>query len=387
MLYNPSIITKCLSTQAVYINKSYGQMFYYTDKRQIWFDTQQGGRTQANNIYICDFERDRLNLVPTNSNPFSDFNILAYSYVYVIETNSLYSYEYSSQTWTIIYGIYGSNLVAQTYLPEGKIVDIYADDVTTNGILNDGSVVIRDINRMICGLAKSDGYAFYVQSLIGGQINFDPSSTNMGDGCLQLNSENRSANLNGDLIVFGNIRQTSKSNWVKQYRLITEDTKVFTNTLIKKGSTLKASSVIGDQKYNQDTKLIEDKEFTSGVIAQNSKIYINSVVNNELIKPPFVFDLENDVQGYTPQAFEVLEDKWGVQGSENGNNQAIMFNINNPLVNTGDIIYINSTDSLSKIKSITFLDGTSYIVEKNQASTGLTEITYNKLINKVTMKG
>ena len=79
-------------------------------------------------------------------------------------------------------------------------------------------------------------------------INFDPSSTNMGNGCLQLNSENRSANLNGDLVIFGNIRQTSKDNWAKQYRLITKNTKVFTNTIIKKGSTLKASSVVGDQK-------------------------------------------------------------------------------------------------------------------------------------------
>ena len=64
-----------------------------------------------------------------------------------------------------------------------------------------------------------------------------------------------------------------------------------------------------------------------------------------------------------------------------------MFNINNPFINTGDIIYINSTNSLSKVKSITFLDGISYAMEKNQASTGLTEIKYNKLTNKVTMKG
>ena len=125
MLYNPLVILQCLSTQAIYINKVYRQMFYFTDKGQVYVDTQDRGRILATDIFVLDYERERTNYIPDNrstmaTEPDALTNDQLYSdfiYVYVVETNCLYVYYYASKTWQIIYGKYGVTTVAQTYLP------------------------------------------------------------------------------------------------------------------------------------------------------------------------------------------------------------------------------------------------------------------------------
>lgn len=367
MIYNPDIIIKCLSTQATYINRKYGQMFYYTDKGQIWYDLSNGGRMLASDIYILNYERERNNFIPDNRSTLAteldvisnDQEYLNSMYVYVVETNCLYAYLYAARVWSRIYGVYGQTTVGQTYLPDGNAVIINADDVTTNGILNDGSVVIRDENRMICGLVKSDGYTLTLQSLIGGQINLEPSSKNNGSGCLQINAENESANLNGDLTVFGNIKVVNKNNWKKQYRLTTEDIIITTNTTIKAGSTLKAGSILDNTKYDTDTKLNIDTRAENGLIVLGSKLYIGTIINNTIIKPPYLFDIDEVTEDtFISNSKDVSNLMYELQ--ESGTILYIKMPTN--FVNSGDCCYINTSniDDISKISKVRFEAGTSY---------------------------
>ena len=371
MLYNPSVIFQCLSTQATYINKVYGQMFYFIDKGQLYVDTQNRGRILATDVYIIDFERERTNFVPDNrstmaTEPNAITNDQIYSdyiYAYVVETNCLYAYYYSSKTWQIIYGKYGTTTVAQTYLPNGNAVIINADDVTTNGILNDGSVVIRDTNKMICGLVKSDGYSLYLQSLVGGQINIEPSSTPSGDGCLQLNSETYDTNLNNNLIVFGDIKTTDKSNWSKQYRLMIQDVNIISTTTIKQGSTLIAGSSLGDDKYTEDTKLTEDVTVTSGLILTNSRIYINSTINGVVLTPPYLFDLDDEDVTTLPHS--VIFDK------SSGSDSILTLPFNCPFENAGDSCFVKNIDGITTIKTVKFKDEKQFDVEYVAAATSI----------------
>lgn len=350
MIYIPTIISQCLSSQATYIDKLYGQMFYFTDRRQIWYDTQNGGRIQAFDIVILQYERNRNNFVPNNIKDFpSEYgyeipaanpDLVNYVMVYVVETNSLYKYE--NNIWTTIYGKYGSTIVGQTYLPDGTIKYVVADDVTTNGILNNGSVVIRDSNKMICGILVSDGYTFNVQSLIGGCINLDPSGKNCGPGTLQLNAnyttnnvKNSVANLNGDLIVFGEIKTTLPENWNKQYRLVTNNITIVQNSTIKANSLMKAGSTLGDTKYTKDTILTSDIITESGYIVQNSKLCIGSIINNELLQPPFLFDID-----------DLAENTISLQSDNSSNisinNNNLIIDSNSTLNKTGDTLFIDT---------------------------------------------
>lgn len=364
MIYKPQIIIKCLSTQANYINRVLGQMFYYTDKNQVWYDTQNGGRILASDVYILDFERQRNNFIPNNKTTFATETdmlttsqyLLDYMYTYVVETNSLYSYSYSSKTWSTIYGKYGQTTVAQTYLPDGDAVIVNADDVTTNGILNDGSVIVRDNNKMICGQFSSDGYTLSLRSLIGGQMNLFPSGSVNGNGCLQLNSESEYTNLNNNLLVFGNINTTLKDNWNKQYRLVTQDISIVSYTNIKKGSTISKNSLVNSNKYTEDTIIDSDIETnTEGLITTGSKLYINSVINNEELKPPYLFDI-NIADTCN------LVSSLNYTGDVSIENKTLKLNTNSPFSNTGDCVYINIDFDISSIESVSFSDKT-YIVD------------------------
>lgn len=369
MLYNPNVIVQILSTQNNYIDKLYGQMFYYTDTNQIWYDTQNKGRIQASDIVILQFERERTNYVPSASKDFpseTDVQIpssyLDYVIVYVIETNSLYKYQ--KGIWFTLYGKYGSNLVAQTYLPDGTIKTVNADDVTTNGILNDGSVVIRDNNKMICGLLRSDGYTFDIQSLIGGCLNLDPSGYSVGKGCLQLvansystnASQQSEANFNANLNVFGNINILSPDNWDKQYRLVTENLTIDSTSTIVAGSTIKAGSTLGNTKYSVDTRLTSDVTVDNGLIVTNSKLYKNSVINNAILVSPFLFDLENMTVSTTPITTVITDFSIA--------NQILTINtdIN---INNGDCIILSSTENITTITSVIFkgVENKNYTVD------------------------
>lgn len=376
MVYQPSVIVKCLSTQATYIAKKYGQMFYYTDKAQVWYDTQNGGRNLATDVYVLPYERDRANFIPNNMTTLAtEYDVLTptqtmlpFVYVYVVETNSLYQYVYSSKVWQVIYGKYGTTVVAQTRTPEGKAVIVYPDDVTTNGILNDGSVVIRDNNKMICGLVKSDGYVLSMQAMIGGQINLNPSGENSGNGCFQINADNRGAYLNGDLYVFGKIHTLDASYWNKQYRLLTQDTKISSYTRLKAGSTIKSGSKIGDKNYTEDTKLTEDVETNvEGMLTSGCKIYINSVINNLTVKPPFMFDISPEELNQD----KIIIDDWTID------NTTLKINMKSPFLYIGDSCYISGdiNQNLIKLTTVEFTD-ISYNIDYVDVNGSFAEIKY-----------
>lgn len=370
MIYNPTSITKCLSSQGIYYAIKYGQMFYYSDTNTVWYDTQTSTREVATDIIILQFERQRNNYVPEPSlNLIGNQSILNtpyasteqdYNVVYVIETNCLYKYKQG--VWTTLYGKYGQKTVAQTYLPNGLARTIVADDVTTNGILNDGSVVVRDNNKMICGIFNSDGYTLNVKSLIGGCMNLDPSGTAYGDGCLQLNSnpgqnEQPQANLNADLVVFGNLRTIAPENWNKQYRLVTQEISITSTTQIMQGSTVKSGSKLGSTTYNSDTILSQTVSCTEGKLVIGSKIYINSVINGQALQPPYLFDVES-VQ------FNFVSLNTTVDTSDISiDNTTLKLNIDFNFVNNGDCIYIKVPSSLTNITKIRSKIGTEINVD------------------------
>lgn len=380
MIYNPTVILRCLSSQAVYFKINYGQMFYYSDLNQIWYDTQDNSRVLANDIVILQFERERNNYVPSNIYelyPIETPNgyLQDYTIVYVIETNSLYRYYHNS--WTTIYGKYGQKSVAQTYLPDGTVKIIVPDDVTTNGILNDGSVVIRDNNKMICGVISSDGYTLNARGLIGGCINIDPSGTMVGDGCLQVT--NSQTNLNSNLVIFGTLKIVDPSYWNKQYRLITEEISINTNTQIEAGSTIKANSILGDTTYSQDTILTESVNCTSGRITINSKIYINSIINNQPLQPPYLFDIPDNQYPYASMNMTVdnvtIDDTTLIVQTD-----ITAFN------NNGDCIFINTPSSISDMTKVQLgSSGISYDIEyiSNSGIDETCKICYYSLNNKV----
>lgn len=387
MEYKPSVIIKCLSTQATYIKRKYKQMFYYTNTGAIWYDTQNGNRIRADDIYVLNYERERTNLVPDNRSTFAtetdaltnDQLLLNYAYVYVAETNCLYRYNYTTKVWDTIYGIYGQTVVAQTYTPEGEAKIVNADDVTGNGILGDGSVVVRDDNRMICGLLLSDGYTLTIKSLIGGQINLEPSGTDISDGCLQLNASEvgLGANLNGDLMIFGTLKTTAKENWAKQYRIVTQDIKITSESTLKMGSTIKKGSVLNDTTLEEDRITIDDFIAKTGMILAGSKLYIGSSINGVSLKPPFLFDLEDTIVQAQPTHTTCLE--WSLSGMS-----TIEIMMRSPFQNNGDCVYINNSSGYN-------LNGVIQVKFKDRLT--LEEVTYpvsfvapGGLIDVVTLK-
>lgn len=385
MLYNPNVILKTLSTQSAYINRVYGQMFYFIDKAELWADTQSGSRVLVSDIYILQYERERNNFVPNNRSTLAtELDMLTneqyltdYIYIYVVESNCLYTYSYNTRTWNRIYGLYGQTTVAQTYLPDGNAVIVSADDVTTNGILNDGSVVIRDGNKMICGQLQSDGYTMYIKSLIGGQINLEPSGSKAGNGCLQLNSQS-TANLNSDLVVFGSISTVSSENWNKQYRLITQDILIKSYTLIKAGSTLVKGSIINGTTYSTNTQITSDIETEDeGQIIIGSKIYKDSIINEADLTPPYLIDTDSIILSSCANNLDV--------DATTINTDNIIINMNSPLKNSGDCCYIlTDGKSLSKITKVIFNDteyNVTYIAGEGLESTAY--IKYYAINNTV----
>lgn len=390
MIYNPTVIIRCLSSQAVYFNRKYRQMFYYSDQNQLWYDTQDNNRILVTDIKILQFERQRNNYVPNLDKDYpTEYGyqtptvlLQEYSMVYVIETNCLYKYE--KGVWQTVYGKFGQRSVAQTYYPDGTARVVVADDVTTNGILNDGSVVVRDGNKMICGILRSDGYTLNVLGLIGGCVNIDPSGSVNGDGCLQLNanpglSTQPDANLNSNLIVFGDIKSVSPTNWNKQYRLVTENLLITTNTVVKAGSTLTAGSKLGETVYDKDTIIDSDITVEEGNIQIGSKLYKGSYINDTELVPPYLFDIENVEKSYLPKAISALQDAVSVKDT------TLIVDVDFSFVNDGDCCYISVPSDLSNITKVQFNHGFEYDVDyvAKEGIDNTAKICYYALNNKV----
>ena len=139
---------------------------------------------------------------------------------------------------------------------------------------------------------------------------------------------------------------------------MTEDVEITNHTIIRAGSLLSAGSSLAGKTYDSDTKLSEDVETdTEGLIKVNSKIFINSVINNSTIKPPFVLDIDDASTSSNTISGTAILDKslW----SYDSDNHTITINVASPFKNVGDMCFIRDVDvTLDGATSVNFSDAT-----------------------------
>lgn len=285
----PFPIIKIRSMQLTNITKIHGQIFYVTDENRMYSDTIDGGRVYASDINILQTESERLNVNPDS------FDTKRF---YVVETNILFSV--INNSWIIERGTAGGRITAQTHYPDGEIIQIYPDDVTTNGIMNNGSVVIRDSNKTITGLLSSNGYSVEFSSLVGNQINLNPSAVRKGNGTLTLNADlinedndtnnNNTAMYNGSLYVYGSLHKVSPATWKNRYSVVTTPTVITSTSIFQSGCKITEGSILGTKKYEKDVELTEKVEVSTGSLATGCHLTSDSRLNSRSIQPPFIFD-------------------------------------------------------------------------------------------------
>ena len=306
----PCPVIRMKRSQMVSVNRVYGQIFYATDEGRMYVDTIDGGRVYDPSIVVLRTESERLNISHPESYVGNRF--------YVVETNILF--KYLNGSWRIERGRLERE-VAQTYYPDGKMVRVYNDDVSNNGILGDGSVVVRDENRTIVGILSATEYSLNVNSLAGCQINLNPSAVHQGKGSLVLNADlysndynNNTALYNGDLYVFGTINKIAPEKWNNRFRVLQEVVLIDSESILKKGSYIEVGSIIGSTEVKSNgITLTEDITITTGTLTSGTKLSYGSTVNGTSTRPPYVFDLSQsasipDFQSVDSSGF-VIEDE------------------------------------------------------------------------------
>lgn len=150
-----------------------GAYFFCTDTNNLYRDTDEG-RVRLYVEYI-NTEIDRVyNVRPSNGTNYYEF-----------ETNELWLY---NAGWVLIDGTPRES--NGYYYTDNHIND--TDDITTvldnNGLLGDGSVCVRDQNRIIKGKFYIDATNnnLVVSSFIGGGLVFLPDGTPGNPGCLEI---------------------------------------------------------------------------------------------------------------------------------------------------------------------------------------------------------
>lgn len=303
-----SPVIRLRANQMFIVKKEYGQIFYATDEGRMYVDTIDGGRLYDPTIEVLQTESERLNVNP---------NSFKYSRFYVVETNILFRYENGS--WTIERGRL-ERAVAQTYYPDGQLVRIYEDDVTGNGILGDGSVVVRDDNRTISGLISSDSYSLNIAALCGNQININPSSSRQGEGSLVLNANvfssqqnNNSAMYNGDLYVYGTINKVSPANWDSRFRILSDVEMIDSESYLLAGCYIEVGSVLNSEQIkDRGVVITEDTVVTTGSLTKGTRLVKGSTVNGVSVEPPYIFDLSKtasvpDFQSITSEKLSISD--------------------------------------------------------------------------------
>lgn len=318
-----SSIIKCKQYDMLQIKFKRGQIYYCTDTNNLYKDYGDSNVNRIRiNAKVLTSEYERLEkIIPT-------FNKM----YYVIDTNNLYLY---NGKWTFIsgdtqeYNTYAYYESTGTLSPV-KNIDEYITSKTTgdviidnNGLLGNGSVVIRDSNRIAKGLLEVDDInnRLNIKSYLGNGINLIPySNKNYNDfgmktGTLQLNMiENGNsfignAEYNGDWYNYGNQyvvkRNVNNNNIFPEilddsiinktfinfyYNYITKDKHNLNSSEIKEYKcylTLNLKSL----EYNYKTQkyipniflnvLVIDKDDESSVIVddRNSPIFTKATVN------------------------------------------------------------------------------------------------------------
>lgn len=196
-----------------------GNYYVTTDTKMMYADI--GNNRAILNVVFIDTDLQRLNTVrPTNGTNY-----------YVWETNTLWKY---SGGWIVTDGNYS---ISSGYYHDtsGNINPTSTEGVVevidNNGLLRDGSVVIRDANRLIKGrVYLDDSNNLVTSSYLGGGLVFLPSGSADESGALHIRSANTyMANGNipynpqitsnkGELVFYGDMFVTDGTN---RFRVLT----------------------------------------------------------------------------------------------------------------------------------------------------------------------
>lgn len=188
---------------------SLGDYYFCTDSMILYKDTDSG--RHVTNAVIVSTEIDRLvNISPANGRMY-----------YVFETNELWLY---NAGWTILVGqVRTSNGYYYTANNITTTTDIN-EVLDNNGLLGDGSVCIRDTNRIIKGKMYIDpsNNDLIISSFLGRGITLIPGGGVNENGALKIKSilTYDGLDINGNQVVTstdGELEFTGSAMYVKDY--------------------------------------------------------------------------------------------------------------------------------------------------------------------------
>lgn len=157
-------------------NKTPGNWYATTDSRKLYYDVSNTQR-QLIDVEQIPTEKQRM---------YEDFQKTMGRLYYVWESSNLYVW---NNRWEIVCGN-PEYPRAYQYI-DGEIFSVgdMSDDVKGNGILGDGSVVIRDVNRVIKAKISIDetNDNLIISSFLGGGVKILPNGNMEKTGALHLN--------------------------------------------------------------------------------------------------------------------------------------------------------------------------------------------------------
>lgn len=155
-----------------------GNMYMCTDTQNLYYDSADNRRDRYSYIGVRTLQELQYKITPS-----------LYGVYYCWEDNSLWIW---LNKWKSLWSNY-TYPSAYMYDTNNHINDIYIENgagivVDNNGLLKDGSVVIRDVNRLIKGkiYIDEDDNVLGISSFLGGGIRILPSGRNSTNGELYI---------------------------------------------------------------------------------------------------------------------------------------------------------------------------------------------------------
>lgn len=174
---NEDMIYVLTEYDLLYTAKKSGTYYVCTDSKKMYKDISNQVRKIFNATMITTESERMYNIRPANG-----------IYYYVWETNTLWIY---NAGWVVVAGVKHQSS-GYYYNSAGDISptpDIVGGVLDNNGLLGDGSIVVRDINRIIKGKLYIDGTNnnLVISSFLGGGIQLLPNGKIDSKGSLMIN--------------------------------------------------------------------------------------------------------------------------------------------------------------------------------------------------------
>lgn len=332
------------------IPKSENKIYACTDSRRLYEDISNVER-KVLAVGQIDTEIDRIyTFKPSNG-----------AYYYVWETNELWLYNYG---WELIIGD-RSQLDEDTYVYQTGGIDYVNKSGgccgnDNNGILGDGSVVVRDSNRLIKGKLYIDATDndLVISSYLGGGLKLLPSGSMDEKGSLII--EDGTLNYYGDAWINGSLYTVEDITVVKssgQYKVYTEED--FTvgewefdgNDVIEKLNKLPQPIDLNVKMFDghtsdyyakaEHTHLSEDITDLEEFVRDSREKALTSGLQNQGITVDY--DRESDIYTFVPDSF-IISLTNGVSGAAS-------------VRNLQDVSIDVTVDPLKHIHNISEIDG------------------------------